>query len=333
MKKVFNLSKSLEEGISKTISTAKNNIGQLRYEVIPISRVNIDPNNPRMLSVDPSSLKNEVLETDPLYEKKKDEIEKLQSLANSIKKVGVRHAIEVYKNGSNYNLISGERRVLASILAGKEEIQARILDNNPTELDLKLLQWIENIEREDLNLNEKIENVAQLIKAYTSGNNGEKVNTVVLSEILGCSRQHAATLLAILDAPPLVTDYIKQGKVTNLEKAALLSRTKDSTILKLLLDACLNGFSLENLKKLATNKDRNRENNKKGRPITRIKLGYTSNTLLIKRIIESILSLENYSHYRNGFVNIKWESHENVNYAFKKLISVMEKVENNVNKG
>lgn len=329
MKKVFNLSKRLEEGISKTINAAKNNIGQLRYEIIPISRINIDSDNPRMLSIDRSSLKNELIETDPLYEKKKHEIEKLQSLANSIKKVGVRHAIEVYKNGSDYNLISGERRVLASILAGKEDIQAKLLDNKPTALDLKLLQWIENIEREDLSLNERIKNVGQLVNAYTS-NKGEKINTVSLSEIIGCSRQHASTLLAVLDAPALIADYIEQGKISNLEKAALLSRTKDATILKVLLDECLKGVSLENLKKIAEKKHKNAENNrnnKKGRPITRVALGSTSNILLVKRIMNSVLSLEAYFDYKNIFDDIRWENREDVSQGFKKFLSVMEKIE------
>lgn len=322
MKKVFSLSKSLEEGINKTISAAKNNIGQLRYEVIPISRINIDPNNPRMLSVERSSLKNEIAETDPLYEKKKNEIEKLQSLANSIKKVGVRHAVEVYKNGSDYNLISGERRLLASILAGKEEIPAKILDSIPTETDLKLLQWIENIEREDLTLNEKIENIDQLVKAYN--NSGEhKINTVSLSEILGCSKPHASTLLAILDAPPLVMDYIKRGKITNLEKAAFLSRMRDSTILESLLDACLKGFSLDSLKKLIDDK----KNIRMGRPTIRIRLGNTSNISLVKKIIDAVLTLDNYSSYKNIFDNVKWENQKSAAHAFKKLLSIMEKIE------
>ena len=329
MKKMFNLSRGLEEGISKTINTAKNNVGQLRYEIIPLSRIQIDPNNPRMLSIDRHILNKDIVETDPLYEKKIYEMEKLQSLANSIKKVGVRHAIEVYKNGSDYNLISGERRVLASILAGKEDIQARILENKPTDLDLKLLQWIENIEREDLSLNERIKNVIQLINVYTN-NGGERVNPTVLSEILGCSRQHASTLLAVSEAPAVVTTYIEQGKISNLEKAALLSRTKDSIMLKLLLDSCLKGMSLESLKRLAEKENKNKvnkKNNQRGRPVTRISLGNTSNVLLVKRIIASILDLNEYSIYRDIFADMKWDDHMAVSQAFKKLLSIMEKTE------
>jgi hypothetical protein len=123
--------------------------------------------------------------------------------------------------------------------------------------------------------------------------------------------------------------YIKEEKITNLEEAALLSRTKDATILKLLLDACLKGESLENLKRLTDRKDKYKykENVRKGRPITLIKLGSTTNISLVKRIIDAILTLENYSHYKNIFVNTKWESQESVNNAFKKLLGIMEKIE------
>lgn len=320
MRKVFGLSKELEDGISKTITTTKNNIGQLRYEIIPLSRIHFDADNPRKLAINISNLRDEIVESDQQFIQKKNEIEKLQSLSNSIKKVGVRHAIEVYKDGSDYKLISGERRILASILAGKDEIQARILDRKPNEFDLKLLQWIENIEREDLSPWEKINNVRQLVEAYLK-NKEDKITGTMLSEIIGCSRQYASILISVLEAPVSITDFLKNGKINNLEKVAFLARTKNDALQTELLEACINGASLENLKRMT---EKNKISNRKGRPITKINLGSTSNVFLVKKIINSVLSQNEYISYKNGFDAFCWNKPDDVCLAFKKLLKVME---------
>lgn len=326
-KRMFGLSRDLEEGISETINTAKNNVGQLRYEIIPITRVHFDPENPRRLAITVENLKEKIIEGDPLYAQKKSEMEKLQSMANSIKKVGVRHAIEVYKDGFNYNLISGERRVLSSILAGKEDIPARILDNMPSSFDLKFLQWIENIEREDLTPWERANNVKQLIDAYETANK-TKVTTAILGEILACSRQHASTLITVLEAPSLVQEALKTGKINNLEKAAVLARVKDNNLIPKLLEYCVQGITLENLKKLIERKPANKQKvvNKKGRPVSCINLGTTQNKTVVKNIIYAMLTNENYIIYKNQFENVNWDDYSAINEAFKKLLDIMEKI-------
>ena len=52
----------------------------------------------------------------------------LEELSESIKKYGILNPILVKKNGENYEIISGERRVKACIIAGISEIPARILE-------------------------------------------------------------------------------------------------------------------------------------------------------------------------------------------------------------
>jgi ParB family chromosome partitioning protein len=327
-KRVFGLSKNLEDGISQTINAARNNMGQLRYEVIPLSRINLDPNNPRKLVITIENLKEIFSETDHLYEQKKNEIEKLQSLANSIKKVGVRHAVEVYKDGSNYNLISGERRILASILAEKKDIQARILDNKPSEFDLKLLQWIENIEREDLTPWERINNVKQLMEEYFRANN-TKVTPALLGEILGCSRQHAYTLFTVLEAPETILSSLKKGEINHLEKAAFLARIKESNLRAKLLALCINGMSFEELKK-TYKKELNYKAidlKRKGRPALFATLGKTATLSIVKRIIDAVLELENYQIYKDRFKSINWCECSRVSAAFKELLNIMENKE------
>lgn len=75
----------------------------------------------------------------------------LEELAQSIKQSGVIQPITVHrKNGERFELISGERRLRASILAGLELIPAYIIEVSSKE-ELIELSLIENIQRETLN--------------------------------------------------------------------------------------------------------------------------------------------------------------------------------------
>ena len=75
----------------------------------------------------------------------------LQELADSIKQSGVIQPITVHKiSHDKYQLISGERRVRAAIMAGLDLIPAYIIKIETKE-ELIELSLIENIQRETLN--------------------------------------------------------------------------------------------------------------------------------------------------------------------------------------
>ena len=78
--------------------------------------------------------------------------EKLQELANSIKKNGIIQPIAVRPNKSGdgkYEIVAGERRWLAAQRAGLHEIPVTILDLSDVEtLEVAI---VENIQRDDLN--------------------------------------------------------------------------------------------------------------------------------------------------------------------------------------
>src|SRR6185312_9430011 len=173
MKKRFSLPSSIDSEISGTIDLVRNNIGTLNYKIVPLSAIEFDPNNPRELSITREDLPNGPALDDPFYEKKLEEFESLKQISETIKKYGVRNAVEIYKFGTGYRLIHGERRCLGSILAGKTEIQAKILDEKPNSFDIRLLQLIENIQREDLTLYETLNNIKQEVHEYRMNIEGE----------------------------------------------------------------------------------------------------------------------------------------------------------------
>lgn len=74
--------------------------------------------------------------------------ESIEALADSIKEHGVIQPIVVRNIGDKYEIIAGERRYKASVLAGKQTIPAIITDLN--EKDSAEVAIIENVQRKDL---------------------------------------------------------------------------------------------------------------------------------------------------------------------------------------
>ena len=249
MKKKYSLPDSMVADLNSTFETVKNNIGTLNYKIVPLDAIEFDPHNPRELAILREDLPHGPLPTDPLYDKKMEELESLEQTAETIKKYGVRNAVEIYKHGQNYRLIHGERRCLSSILAGKKEIPAKILDEKPTEFDIRLLQLIENIQREDLTLYDTLKNINQVITEYKkTADTTIEIDTPFLESLINRSKTQCFNFLTVLNAPQTVQELIKDGKIKSLEKAAIIVRTKEPQKREALLKMCLEGASLKQLK-------------------------------------------------------------------------------------
>jgi len=201
-KKVFTLSDTLANGLEETISAAQSYSGELRIDVIPLRKIETDPDNPRDLALTFSDIYNGLSESDAGYVRKSEEINSLQSISHSIKEQGIINPIVVYKFGEKYRLVAGERRTLASIIAGKIDIQAKILDSKPSELKISLLQWIENIERADLSLHERLKNLEKIVGTYAGTKNiqMDQVTITEISNLIGCVKSQAISYKAVLTA-------------------------------------------------------------------------------------------------------------------------------------
>jgi ParB family chromosome partitioning protein len=118
----------------------------------------------------------------------------LETLAESIRRVGVRQPIGVRKgNGGRYVLIWGERRVRASKLAGKATIFA-LLTREGDDAELAL---IENLQREDLDVTETAGGLAALRERH--GYTHEQ-----LAAIVGLSKTEITRTLSVLTLPETI---------------------------------------------------------------------------------------------------------------------------------
>ncbi|MCR4806363.1 MAG: ParB/RepB/Spo0J family partition protein [Lachnospiraceae bacterium] len=143
--------------------------------------------------------------------------DRLQELADSIKKYGVIEPIIVQDRKSHYEIVAGERRWRAAMKAGLKEVP--VLIRNFTEQEIVEISLIENIQREDLNpieealayktllekYNLKQDQVAEIVsKGRTTVTNSmrllnlcEDVQQMLINEMI--SQGHARALLAIED--------------------------------------------------------------------------------------------------------------------------------------
>lgn len=337
-KKAFQISMALTQGLEETVHSAQGYSGQLRIEIIPIKKIEIDPENPRELVINISDLPNGPLQADHNYEQKQKELESLQSLASSILNEGMINPVLVYKFGENYRLVAGERRTLASIIAGKTDIQAKILDKRPTPYKLSLLQWIENIEREDLSLWERLNNLEKIVTNYQQENTQDaKITPTTLSKLIGCSLPHAMNYCAVFEADSGVKQHIQNNKIKNLEKAAIVAKICEPTTKDKALSACLAGATLKELKNIASTDNKAVLNKAidqlkthsvgRGRQASMVNLGTTKNSKVVKCIIDAVLVSHKQINIHNKFNDVDWDSYGSVTTAFKDFIKMLEQAE------
>lgn len=317
-KKRFGLSPDLASGIRNTIQSASTNSGQLHYDMIALDVIEPDPHNPRKLTITRKDLVDGISSADPKAKLKQTELEALLTLAESIKQVGVRSAIEVYKDTNGYRIMTGERRYLASLLAGQKYIPARINDK-PEEFKLRYTQWIENINRQDLNLWEKYLNLKAIAKAYQK-QSSPPLTAEAIKQMLGVSMAQAYRYLALLNMDPPIAQLVEAGRLNNLKLVEKIMAMKDKAEQAKLI-AQLNAgtgeitalpFLLGSLPDQA-------------QTAAPISLGKLRNLHAAKYIIHTLLSDVQLAKYRHLMHGIDWQSSDMVNKAIKKLIKKIEK--------
>ncbi|HEY8422175.1 MAG TPA: nucleoid occlusion protein [Thermoclostridium sp.] len=188
----------------------------------------------------------------------------LEDLCNSIKEYGVIQPINVRKTPSNhYELVSGERRLRASIMAGLKEIPAIIIDVN--EDDLAIMALIENLQREDLGYMEEAEGYRNLIRDH--GLTQEE-----LAQKIGKSQSTIANKIRLLRLPPMVKKILADHNLTERHARALLKLHDEQLQLKVLQKVCekdLNVKKTEELVQKVLDKYANPKAMESGKKLTR----------------------------------------------------------------
>ncbi len=148
----------------------------------------------------------------------------LQDLSDSIKMYGLLQPLvvtrkEVQKEdgglATEYELISGERRLRASKLAGLKQVAAIIRaqeDDAKTKLELAI---IENLQREDLNAVDRARAFQRLADEF-----GFKHTQI--AEKVGKSREYVTNSIRLLALPPHMLQALSEKKITEGHTRPLL---------------------------------------------------------------------------------------------------------------
>ena len=150
--------------------------------------------------------------------------DKLEELANSIRKNGIIQPIAVRpsKLGSGkYEIIAGERRWLAAQRAGLHQIPVTILDLSDVEsLEVAI---VENIQRDDLNPIEEA-------KGYKRLNEEFNYDHESISKLMSKSRSHISNTLRLLSLPSDVISMLEEGSLTSGQARPLIGISNASSI-------------------------------------------------------------------------------------------------------
>ena len=162
---------------------------------IPMDQVDANPFQPRM-DFDPDELEN---------------------LAQSIRVQGVLQPILVRSHPTaedRYQIVAGERRFRAAMLAGLTEVPAILRDMDDS--DAAVVALVENLQRQDLNALEEAEGYQRLLEDF--GLTHEALGFAVSK-----SRSHVGNTVRLLRLPESIKRDVRSGTLSSGHARALIN--------------------------------------------------------------------------------------------------------------
>lgn len=148
--------------------------------------------------------------------------EQLLELANSIREYGVIQPLVVSREGDEYHLIAGERRLRASRMIGLEKVPVVIRNSN--EHEKLAVALIENVQRVDLN-------PIELGFAYKRLADEFSMSHDEIGVRVGKSRPVVSNTIRLLNLPAVIQDALREGTVQmSVARAILALPTADEQI-------------------------------------------------------------------------------------------------------
>lgn len=257
---------------------------------IDVSHIRVNPNQPR---------------------KEFDEL-RLQELSQSIQDHGLIQPITVRSIGSNrFELISGERRLRATKMAGIDEIPAYIREADDNQSIAFAL--IENIQREDLNPIEVALAYQQLIDECD-------LSQEQVAKQVGKNRTTVTNMLRLLNLPPIIQAALKDRKISMGHARSLLSIQDEELQEKMLHKTIEEDFSVRQVED-AVRKILNKSTAKKQRAVK------SDNEIHLKAISKRLetkfsTKIDFKKKQKGGEIRIDYYSEEDL----ERIISLLESI-------
>ncbi len=242
----------------------------------------------------------------------------LDELASSIKENGLIQPIILRKvdDEDHYEIIAGERRFRAAIIAGLSSIAAIVKKiNNHEALELAI---IENIQRSDLSLIEEAFGYKQLIEEFAYAQDQ-------VAKRVGKSRSHIANLLRLLTLPQSVRDSLDQ-KLISMGHARAIINSNDPE--KLAKKAIAEALTVRHIEDLVRDEKIEKIKNIPVLVRTESKIKFVNSEHLtgLENKLSDLIGMDSkisYNSFRNsGKISIKFSEFEKV----QQLLETLEKV-------
>ena len=173
----------------------------------------------------------DLIEPNPYQPRMSFATEAMQELADSIRTFGLIQPITVRRKGDKYQIISGERRYRASIMAGMDMIPAYIRD--ASEQGMLEMAIVENIQRENLDPIEVAMSYQRLMDECS-------LTQEQMADRVGKKRASVANQLRLLKLPAKVQHDLKVGLVS-VGHAKVLLGVEDPETQEMLCDLIVKG--------------------------------------------------------------------------------------------
>ena len=158
------------------------------------------------------------IQKNPYQPRKEFDGEKLHELAQSIKENGIIQPIIVRQSPViGYEILAGERRYRASLLAGLKSIPAVVKQLSDQEMVIQSI--IENLQRENLNPIEEARAYESLVdKGFTHAEIADK---------MGKSRPYISNSIRLLSLPEQILSEVENGKLSQAHARSLVGLNKE----------------------------------------------------------------------------------------------------------
>ena len=161
----------------------------------------------------PPKVSVRLIDSNPAQPRQDFDPDELRTLAESLSAHGLLQPLVVRQVGERYQLVAGERRLRAAVLAGWGDVPVHVVEADDRQM--VELAIVENLQRKDLNALEKAASFQNYIQEY--GCTQEE-----LAGRLKLDRSTIANLIRLLELPETVQDAIRRGKITQGHARALL---------------------------------------------------------------------------------------------------------------
>lgn len=173
-----------------------------------------DQDSGAQIGTDAGEIAVELIERNPFQPRQDFAEDGIAELAESIRRHGILQAVLVRPQNGGFQLIAGERRLIAAKRAELTTIPCRVLELEDKQVCAVAIE--ENLKRKDLNVLEKAQAFQEYLDRFES-------SVEELAEVLGLNRSTVTNVIRLLELADPVKKSLREEKISAGAARAMLT--------------------------------------------------------------------------------------------------------------